>query len=211
MRKKRRIYYVPGLITLIILPILCYFYLKPYIKDERCLEIVFCEKYQKKDSYQNSIRFDTTFLSNPDTKRIYKTIYLNGNNDLIKLDSFRLGIHNMIESKDSVNGFHLVFQDCSKYGTFIQAINICKHESLFYYPAFENHIWTLYKRIENDLLERIKSRRKEAEIKNKEKLLERSIEKTTFLDKFRLSLKIWPVLIVFTILAIISINKMRKI
>jgi hypothetical protein len=120
MKKHRRIYYVPGMISIILLPVMCYYYLAPFKKDERVLEIVFANKYEPQ--YKNTIRFDTRFLFDPQYKRNYIDIKLNGNkkDDKIKLEFFQLKIREMMKENDTINGLHLLFVDSVKYWAFVE-------------------------------------------------------------------------------------------
>jgi hypothetical protein len=211
MKVHRKIYYVPGMISLIVLPILCYYYLLPFKKDERVLEIVFAAKYNP--AYKHSLRFDTSFLSNPQTKRNYLDIRLNGNEkeDKIKLDFFRLRVREMIKSNDTVNGTHLLFVDSAKYGTFVQSLNICKKEGLMRYAPFENNLWVLQINDDKATIERVNQRRKEIEEENREELLNRKIASWTWIDWLNSIKKTWPIYLIVIGLSYISINKMRKI
>ena len=77
--KRRKIYYVPGMISLICLPVLCIWYLNEHKNFLRVLEISYAAKYIPNHDYKNQIRFDTTSLSLPENKRKYYdvTIYNN--------------------------------------------------------------------------------------------------------------------------------------
>jgi hypothetical protein len=213
MKVRRKIYYVPGMITLIVLPILCYYYLLPFKKDERILEVIFAAKYRPEFKNYPVARFDTSFLSNPRTKRNYLDIRLNGDEkeDKIKLDFFRLRIREMIKSNDTVNGTHLLFVDSAKYGTFVQALNICKKEGLMRYAPFENDLWVLQINYDKATIERVKQRRKEIEEKNREELLNRKITGWTWIDWLNSIKKTWPIYLILIGLSYISINKMRNI
>jgi len=212
MKTRNRIYYIPGIISLIALPIICYQYLIPYSKDERSLVVVFCEKYKPNKDYYNNIRFDTTFLSSHDDRRTYYTIGLNGNNkdDKTRLEFFRLLIRDLYNNKDTINGVHLLYGDTVKYKTFIESLNICKQESILIYIPFENNLWVLYKRFDKERLERIKVRREQARIKNNIEINNRSSDKLTIKDKFRLMIKIWPVFLLILLLGYLSLRKINK-
>lgn len=209
MKKRRKIYYVPGLLSLIFLPILCYLYLFPFTqKDERVLEITFCGKYIP--GRTDEFRFDTTVLSQPRNRRNYDTFLLNGNRDNIKLDSFRILVRKMVGEKDTINGVYLELLDGSKYGSFVKTINIFKQESLHSYAAFENQVWGLYTPITPERLDRIKKRKIEEDSLNKAELMERSLDKETFADRAKSSIAVWPIFIGIIILSLISIYKVLR-
>jgi hypothetical protein len=207
MKVHRKIYYVPGMITLLVLPILCYYYLLPFKKEERALEIVFAAKYYPHDRF--TIRFDTSFLSKPRYKRNYLDITLNGNEteDKIKLDFFRLRIREMISTKDTRNGVHLIFGDSTKYGTFVESFNICKKEGLLRYAPYDNNLWTFQMDEDKDEVERIKKRRKEIEDQNRLDLINSKADKLTFGDKLSAALKVWPIFLILIILSFFSLRK----
>jgi hypothetical protein len=204
MQKRPKIFYVPGMITLLLLPILCYFYLRPYIKHERVLEITFAQKYDSTSKYHY---FDTAILFKKEFKRKYQTIKLNGNNDKQKLDTFRFLIRNMVQSKDTVFGVHLIFIENAKYGSFVQSINILRQESVYNYAPFENQLWALYIPLDSNRIEKVKKRRIEEAAESKEILKQRNIDKTTFIERIKWVLKVWPIFIILLILAIITIKR----
>jgi hypothetical protein len=211
MKKQRRLYYVPGMISLIVLPIICYCYLIPFKKEERVIEVVFAEKYRPENK-NSLIRFDTSFLSHPKYRRHYLDIKLTGNptDDKIKLDFFQLRIHDMIKEKDTVNGVHLIFVDSVKYGSFVKSLNICLIEGLLRYALFENNLWALHVNDSKEFIERMEKRKRENEEKNREALLNRKITNWHFSDWLNVTKKIWPIFIMILILILISINKMKK-
>ena len=199
---------MPGLISLIFLPVMCYFYLLPYSqKNERILEITFADKYKKEYAH---MRFDTSFLSDPRLKRNFKIIEFTGYSDKPKLDTFQSLVHKIIKSKDTVNGVHLIFQEHSKYKTFVQSINILKKESSHAYAPFENHLWTLYMPLDKERLDRINHRKIEEDSLNKVELIERSIDKSTFSEKVNSAFKVWCLFIGIFILVVISIYKVVR-
>ncbi len=93
--KRRKIYYVPGMISLIFLPILCVWYLNEHKNVERCIDIASPQRY----SPNNDHRFDTTLLSLPENKREYINSELTGNiaNDRATLDTFNFKLKNIIK------------------------------------------------------------------------------------------------------------------
>lgn len=208
MKKSKRIYYVPGIISLIGLPILCCTYLYfCNIKDERVLEVTIASKYEKK--YEN-LSFDTTFLSRPSTKRKYIDIELNGNqkDNEVKTDFFRVLTREMYKNKDTIHGVHIIFGDGSKYGSFVKVLNNFRIDSIAVYCPFENHIWALYL--------------KNAEVKYRERLIKRNAEtaeEKTFADVapqpslsdvFNYIKHIWPIGIMYLLLLILTITRLRR-
>jgi hypothetical protein len=209
MKKRHKIYYLPGMLTLVFLPILCYNYLLPYLnKDERILEITFLEKYSKYPNLQ--FRFDTSILSEPKYKRINTTIELTGFLDKTKLDSFQGLVHKMIKTKDTIHGVHLIFQEHAKYSAFVQSLNILKEESSYSYAPFGNHLWTLYTPLTNETLDRIKRRKIESDSLSKVNILEKSIVESAFNNRLKSITKVWEAFIGIVILAAISFYKVKR-
>ena len=104
MKNHKKIYYVPGTLTLILLPVFCYFYLKQFIKSERVIETTVFEVYRPHLDEDCSRRFDTSMLSGPLIKRNYATIELTGgaNLDKDKLKSFQENLEKIYKMKDTV-------------------------------------------------------------------------------------------------------------
>ncbi|MFZ4401809.1 MAG: hypothetical protein ACOYO1_17400 [Bacteroidales bacterium] len=212
MKNNHRLYYIPGMISLIILPIICICYLKRFHlnDDERTLELAIPCKYNPND--KSELRFDTTLLSQPENKRIYQTFKLNGNKkeDKAKLDSFRLSVRKMLLTEDVKNGVHLLFLDSTNYGSFIEAINICKIEGALIYVSYNDNFWVLtrsgfkelYKKRKKELIKEIKSTNERIDEEKSKKAI-------TPFDCNNL-LKFWPVFLVFLILFILSILKLKR-
>lgn len=199
------------MITLIVLPILCYYFLKPYLKEERCLEVVLAEHY-KPNLANNHPRFDTTFLSQKRTKRHYTDFVLNGNqnDNKTKLNVFRQKIREIIRKNDTLNGVHLLFEESAKYEVYIQSINICNEEGLLQYAPFENNIWALNINLDQSIVEQIKKSRKEKEEQNKEKLLLRTVADWSLTYWTNTLVKIWPVPMIFLVLSYYTMKKIKK-
>lgn len=146
--KRRKIYYVPGMISLIFLPILCVWYLEKNKNVERCFEIVYAQDY---DKTSEDHRFDTSALSQPKYKRIYTEIYI-GDNDkknktaLLLLES---KLNSIIKTKNKHLGLHITFADNAIYKSYIQSIDIIencfKTNFAFHtYLPYKNDIWVMY-------------------------------------------------------------------
>ena len=208
--KNRRIYYVPGVISLILLPAFGYFYLKGFIKNERVIEIVLPIKYVPNINYEHIPRFDTTVLSLPENKRKYLNFQLNGNllHDKITLDSFEIKMRTIMSRKDTINGLHLLFGDKVKYGMFVESINICSKDSFSQTLIYENNLWHFYKKMEDGRKERIRIRRKERIEEDRARMLtkEGEINNLSVFEKYKELIKIWPSLIILVLLGILSLR-----
>jgi len=218
---RRRLYYVPGMISLLALPIVCYFYLKPFIRDERSLEIIVMANYkpEKVPIYNqfgipvSPLRYDSTVLSLPGIRRRYSKILLNGNEDAdqMKLDTFRIQIRKMKKENDSINGVHLIFGDSTTYGVFIQAINICNQEEIMRYAIYRNNLWVSHVKQSKEYLERQKKRKEERKKRNKEEMLSKIVvSEYSFKDRMTSAIKIWPIFAILFVLSFLSIRKVVR-
>ena len=219
MTKKRRIYYVPGMISLIFLPIICVLYLNKSNYVERVIEIQLPSKYNPKHNGRNSIVFDTTVLSLPNNRRIYSSIELDSNHqeNKEKLKLFNYTVDKLISTKDTVNGIHLRFGNGLKYNEFFEAINKCYFkDTINNFIIYDNNLWYFHKNVSTqEKMRIIHYKEKMIEERNefeKNRIIERTIELSNESISKRLidALKVWPCLIAFFILGLISIRSMTK-
>jgi len=146
--KQRKIYYVPGMISLIFLPILCVWYLNEHKNIERCFEVSYAQKYNKE---AESHRFDTTMLALPEYKRQYIEVLINNidvenNNAFVIIQS---KLNEVLRNKNKQLGIHIVFSDDSKYDSYIRTIDIIEssfkaHSAFHTYCPYSNNIWVFY-------------------------------------------------------------------
>lgn len=156
--KRRKIYYVPGMISLILLPILCVLYLNEHKNIQRCIEVTYASKYDP--NHVTPIKLDTSILSQPSIIRHYHNFYLTGD---LKFDSiqelkFRFNAKQIIETNDTLNGIHVIFGDNINYNSYVKTIDFFYRNMKTYNATktfynyntdlllFENHIWFLNKR-----------------------------------------------------------------
>jgi hypothetical protein len=131
--KHHRIYYVPGMISLIFIPIFSYLLIKKHLKEiwsQRCVEIVMCSK-------------DTTswFCCKcvyPHRNYIIKYLTGNETGDAKVLDSINSLANSLRSNEDTINGIKVIFQDHAKYKSFIKIIDICKINKIPKYMAVDN-------------------------------------------------------------------------
>lgn len=137
-RHRKRLFYPAGLISLILLPTLCIFYLYKHkaFEKPRAIEINWWAEEWGKFSME-----EYSFKIYP--KRNFIDINITSNNleNKIKLDFARLEIRNLISTQDTTKGVHFHFDEQSKYWTFIRAIDICKIEKANVFVAKENDLW----------------------------------------------------------------------
>ena len=110
MRQLRKhtkpIYYTAGLISLIVLPILCIWNLdnNKALEKQYVLELLWQVNDRKDQQFDvhHSNNFTNIYLTNAD------------NNNKIKLDSSRLEIRNLVATNDTIKGVHFIFNNNSK-------------------------------------------------------------------------------------------------
>ena len=135
MRKHRRkIYYSPGLISILLLPIFCIFYLK---------SINAFTNYGSLDLYV----WDGKMFKKETDKFIksknFETVNLTGNNksDSEKLKYAQSQIHEIIKYADSINGIKFHFEKKAEYWSFVKAIEILNIEKAKVFIPYKNDIW----------------------------------------------------------------------
>ena len=210
MVKKHRMYYIPGLISLVLLPIICYFYLQGFKKNDHVIETVFPLKYVPHVNYENNLRLDTTVLSLSQFRRKYVDFKLDSNllTNQIQLYSFDKKMQYLINHKDTTNGLHLIFGKGFKYGDFIKSINICRKDTFSHYLVYDNELWYLFIKTDPERKKSILNRHKE----DLERILNREMEINNLpvSEKYSELPKIWPSIIVLVLLGFLSIRAAIK-
>lgn len=139
---KRKLFYVPGLISLFFLPFI-YIYLSNNEVKQRNLSVL--KLFAIDTALLNNIFIvDKSFTKQPFLpKRNYLYINLNGNNqeDVVKLEFAKLKIREIIKNNDAENGIHFEYLDSANYWTFVKAIDILQTESAKRYLSIDNDIW----------------------------------------------------------------------
>ena len=123
---KRKIYYVPGMISLVLLlPLLYKWCQKEQASRElRALEVTVTNP---KELLTKPIYGLTTFPP----ARDYLTLELTGNTvtDKIKLDYAQIRIHELETSADQIHGINIHFADSAKYRSVVKALDILLNKS----------------------------------------------------------------------------------
>ncbi len=211
MKKGKRIYYVPGTISLVLLPVLCYFYLSPYLKiNERVLPFQFCTVFSPGDPPQ--IKYDTSFLDNTDNRRIHTVVRLNGNrtNDESKLKYLESRLNEIRRSKDTIHGIHLIFSDSVKYGHFVEAFNTClKIDGISTY-YYENNIWAFYQDSEKRAFQKLKATHEKLTQEKRYRKMENYKYQLPLRDRITQTWKVWPIFLAVLILMYLSVRHSRK-
>lgn len=135
----KKLYYTSGLISLLLLPILCVLYLQKTRVFERFYAIELNAWTPEMSKYAREAGYDY----NIHPQRNYLNIYLTGNEkeDRIKLDFVQLQLRDLVKSKDTISGVHIVLGNNSKYWTLIEIINISMKEKARRFTYVGNDFW----------------------------------------------------------------------
>lgn len=137
MHKRKKIYYSAGLISIIVLPVLCLINIKNNDAFKNSNSIGFQSMGGQEDT--ELFKSYTAFLN---TKK-FKTVALTGNNfsDSIKLEEAQNDIKELVKSKDSVAGIKFHFGQKSKYWAFIRVLDILYVEQCYTFFVYKDDIW----------------------------------------------------------------------
>ncbi|GHA67289.1 hypothetical protein [Pontibacter akesuensis] len=130
----RKLYYVPGLISLILVPLLLSFSGQEVVKglDKTVLEISMWNPAFAEHS--------------PFPNRDYQEVKLIGDEkrDAAAIENGKHLIKNLYDQRDTTQGIHFALQDSASYGTFVHLLNFFKTDSIPYYIVYNKNIWVLY-------------------------------------------------------------------
>lgn len=137
---KIRFTYIPGSISLIFLPILCYWFLqsRDYFTQLRAVEFTSMD-FEELEKLNEGFDLPTP---NEFDKRVYKEVVLNGSHDPKKtfqyIDTF---VHHVIQNQDTINGLKIHLKKGATYNDFIKVLNIFSERKAILYLLDQN---TLY-------------------------------------------------------------------
>ena len=223
--KRRKIYYVPGMISLICLPILCILYLNEHKNELRSLEVYYANKYDPNN--KDIIRFDTTALSEPGHKRKYEEFHINESSEDSKLKlKIELSAKQIVDNNDTTKGIHIIFGDNTNYQSYISIIDIFNkynkfitttdenkayrnHKDLYshLYLQFENQLWFhiyKYPQLKNEVWE---CQTNIIYIPFKETLQNKI---SNLIDKNKVIMKLWLFFFIFIAFSILSIYYIKS-
>jgi hypothetical protein len=158
MKKRKRIYYVPGMISLIILPVLLIGVLKKHDYVERCMLLNVPVPYDP-NRPKNVLVFDKySFLA---VKREYANFELTGNavNDKKTLNSFQKKLLEIVENEDTITGLHVEIRKNTKYESIIAMLDICRQDTFIgAYMLEENGCWYYHVKLSDERKEEMRER-----------------------------------------------------
>ena len=138
---RKKIYYIPGIISLTILPIIFCFYNYSYQRTN--IKTVIKSFFWNPELPK---KYPEIFKEEYPPKRNYEDIYLTGENesDKIKLAFSQIRVREILKYNDSTKGVHYHFGDSSEYWTFIKTLDIFQIEQAKTYMIYENDIWFMH-------------------------------------------------------------------
>lgn len=132
--KRNKIFYVPGMISLVLIPVLCYyhFYKVDAFKVYGSLDISLVpnkeefEKYKVKDL------------------RKYKDFIFNGQKTQgLKLQELKFFVRDLVRKYDTINGAKIHFSSKADYNTFVNVIDILTVEKVPTWAPYKDDIYVL--------------------------------------------------------------------
>lgn len=138
MRKHtKKTYYSAGLISIVLLPIMCILYLQ---------SIKAFTEYNAMDVWMWDGKLDSSLdsaLVKHVNSKIYTVVNLTGNNasDEKKLVHAQKKVKRITASNDSINGIKFHFGKKSEYWTYVRVIDIMVMEKAKFYVNYKNDIW----------------------------------------------------------------------
>lgn len=138
-KKHRKIFYVPGMISLVVLPLLCFNFFR---KNKSLVQ------YQGVNLYVASsitgIKSDSLSYNPREgylPKRNYFVYEMDGNKDVQKLSRANSRILSLMKSKDSINGVTINFGKKATYATFVDVLDQLTAIGVPNYVVFGNSIF----------------------------------------------------------------------
>lgn len=136
-QKHKKLFYVPGMISMVILPILCLWFIfsRGYLKEYKSMN------YAIDEGYSNKIIKEKPKLI------LRNNIIYNFNSSIekerFKLNKFQLALRKLHKSNDSINGFKINFGKQMNYEVFICVLDVLSIEKTNTYYQLDNDLYVL--------------------------------------------------------------------
>ncbi|WP_298115436.1 hypothetical protein [Flavobacterium sp.] len=138
IKKHRKIFYVPGMISLVVLPILFLWFLNfnNSFKEYTCIRLGLADKQSFNEILE---KFDFPNLRN------YKIFVFNNTLEKEKnnLRSFQKSLRIQNKFRDTINGIKLQFGKKMTYEVYIKILDILNIENTPTYIDYQNNLWIL--------------------------------------------------------------------
>ena len=132
--KRKKIFYVPGIISLVFIPLLClyYFYKVDAFKVYNYLEFFLPNKEEIEKYKVEDLRNYTVFKFEDNKLKEEQ-----------KLKELSLFVHNLIKKYDTINGAKIHFGSKTDYDSFVSVISIMSEENVPTWVLSEDNIYVL--------------------------------------------------------------------
>ncbi len=140
---KSRIYYVPGVISLLVLPFIFYYFVNQHFRNSivYAIPIVWADTVFLKTLSESTPGLIKQFPP----LRHYTIISFNGDQlNNFKLQSARESARRMLQHQDTLSGLHFQFTDSATYGSFVHSIDMLRSEGAKTYMPLDNNLWIYY-------------------------------------------------------------------
>ncbi|MCP2029462.1 hypothetical protein L1276_004649 [Flavobacterium sp. HSC-32F16] len=132
--KRKKIFYVPGMISLVLIPLVCFyhFYKVDAFKDERCIDI---------NIPSDSIEIKN-FLS---LKRDYQVFNFQNSLDLERnnLNKLQFALRNLNRTNDTIKGIQIHLGKKMKYEVYIRILDIFIIEKMLLYTQYKDDFFVV--------------------------------------------------------------------
>lgn len=132
--KRKRIFYVPGIISLVFIPLLCLYswYKKDVFKSEGCIDIYFPEKSFTESNLES-------------IKRNYQVFNFNSSEILESKDlkNLQAVLRKMNRENDTINGVQIHLGNKMAYEVYVRILDILAIEQMPTYQQYNNDFFVL--------------------------------------------------------------------
>ena len=211
--KRKKIFYVPGMISLVLVPLFClyHFYKVDAFRVYHCIDLGIPVGNEFED-----YKFATL--------RKYKVFSFDGSNsENVKLKEMRLYLRKLRTEKDTINGIRMHFGSRSHYQTFITALDILFEENAPTWITNKNDIYILgssntFKKVKDTIEYRVMNcgtgelMRQQAYLEQKNKKEEEAhvFQVSFFAEKWQLIFCGYFPLVLINLFALVKFNKTQK-
>lgn len=208
LKRSRHIFYTPGLISLLILPIICIAYLN---KEKKPKEVHVIEiNWWHSDWNEHLDLTQYPFEIYPPREYFQINLLTKNSEKKTQLEFFQLEIRRLLAKKDTINGVHIRLNDSSTYGDLISILNIFLKEKARTYVIKENDVWffNFYPRTLNKSERPFRMDCCRPELVNC--IPEFYSESESDITKHIEFYKLWPIAILYVALATLGIRNIKQ-
>lgn len=149
----KKIYYIPGIFSIILLPILGIWYMNKYdyFTQLRSIDFTYMD-FVETEQFNKELGYDVFITKEFLTQRFFKEVTLNNDknskNTFKYIDQF---VNDVVQTKDTINGLKIHFEKEATYNEFIKVLNIFNEREAELYILDNNTMYFLgrdYKLVE---------------------------------------------------------------